>query len=187
MRYTEANVRNRRVLGKLGGKLTFKSLGSFKKPKKMLEVVSSRMRASSIIDEIGGVNLRKICSFSYFHNKFLLIGTNMNLMSAQINAISQYMDAIDTRISSNRLSNIITSFVAFLVIAYWRGYTIYLLIRTTYSHFQKSLNKIMRAVSHMREQYKPKVRLVRAREDLLRMDANDVELERRIQTVQIFN
>ena len=44
----------------------------------------------------------------------------------------------------------------------------------------------MRAVSHMRDEYKQKIRLVRARDDLDRMEANEVELGG-IQTVQEIN
>ena len=137
MQCVDAKDRQKRGLGKLSGKLSFKSLGSFKKLKKMLKFASSGLMASSIIDEIGSVSHDKTWSHSYFDHKFQLIGANMNLMAGQVNAIQQYMDAVDSRISSNRLTNIITSFVAFLGIVCLIGGTIYLFRKTTSSHFQK--------------------------------------------------
>lgn len=42
----------------------------------------------------------------------------------------------------------------------------------------------MRAVPHIKGEYKQKIRIVRAKDSLEKMDKNDAELERGIKTVE---
>ena len=110
----------------------------------------------------------------------------MNLVSNNQNAISEYIETIDAKISRNRINTIVTSCVAFLIIAGLIIGTAMLMRRTQTSHFQKRMNNVMRAVTQMRDEYRQKLRLARAREELNRMDTNKHEIERGIDAVHNF-
>ena len=152
----------------------------------MLKTVSTGMMAKSIIDEIGGASHGQEWNFEYFDHKFQLKGANMNLVSNNLNAITEYIETIDAKISRNKINTIVTSCVAFLIIAGLIIGTAMLMRRTQTSHFQKRMNNVMRAVTQMRDEYRQKLRLARAREELDRMDTNEHEIERGIDAVHNF-
>ena len=82
----------------------------------MLKPISATQTAAAIIEEIGTQDHQEKWEFSYYDRKFSLIGGQLNSFNKNLNEISNYIDQIDQRISSNKWSTIATSPLAFLCI-----------------------------------------------------------------------
>ena len=139
----------------------------FKKLRKMISHgagASSLMMAAGLIDDIGSNSHGKTWSFEYFDEKCAMISTQMNLINRELQAICNHLEAHEFRIQANHHHIIIIACVQFLAILLLFGVVFYLYIKTRGNHFQKRMENLVRTLGTMRDEYRHKLSMARARD-----------------------
>ena len=161
-----------------------KAFKNFKSLKRMLKAISATQTAAAIIEEIGTQDHQEKWEFSYYDRKFSLIGGQLNSFNKNLNEISNYIDQIDQRISSNKWSTIATSTLAFICILGSFILGIMLLKRTNNNSYQKRMENLLKVVKATREEAQQRLNVLNARQDLEQMQNSNNEIRQGINSLQ---
>ena len=151
----------------------------------MLKAISATQTAAAIIEEIGNQDHQEKQEFSYYDRKFSLIGGQLNSFNKNLNEISNYIDQIDQRISSNKWSTIATSTLAFICILGSFILVMVLLKRTNNSSYQKRMNNLLLIIKATREECQQILNVLNARQDLEQMQNSNNEIQQGIDSLQM--
>ena len=143
----------------------------------MLKTISSGMVAASIVEEIVSPSHNQNWDMGYFDHKFQLIGGNFDLIQNEIKALSHFAEIPDTRYTYQKSNIFVLSTVSFIFIGLLIMATAYLARKTNSSHFQKRMNNLIRVATNLRDEYCQKIRVIRARDELDRMDNLEIDGE----------
>ena len=157
-----------------------KNFKNFKSIKRMLKAISATQTAATIIEEIGSNDHHEKWEFSYYDRKFSLIGDQLNSFNKNLNEISNYIDQIDQKISSNKWNTIATSTVAFICIFGSFILGIMLLRRTNNNSYQKRMENLLKVVKATREEAQQRLNVLNARQDLEQMQNSNNEIRQGI-------
>ena len=168
------------VSAKTGAAIKFgknlRNLKNFKKMKKIMSALQNGMMIATIIDEIGSASHGDTWDHGYFDHKFQLISANMKSVDTDMSTMSTYIEAQDKRIDHNYHNIIILNCVSFLLIASIMACIGVLIRRTKNSHVQKRMNGLLSAITSMRDETKQRLRIVRARDEMNKMDNDQAQL-----------